>query len=90
MDTGLEHVSNDNLKALVNNLKSGVFMVVEMGPDAFKQTSPKECPPAAAFELNMGLLQIFEAEFLKRRMNYDAFIGPELRAMIDKWLEARD
>lgn len=90
MRTGLENTSEETLKGLVRNLKSGAMRVVEMGPAALVSHSVKECPPAAAFEMNLTMLSMFEAEFLRRGMDFDGFIGPQFREIIDMWLKARE
>ncbi|QOI67585.1 hypothetical protein SEA_BEUFFERT_217 [Streptomyces phage Beuffert] len=77
MRTGLEHTTPQALESLVNNLKSGTFLAIEK-------------IDSAAFELDMTLLQIFEAEFLRRDMDFDGFIGDKLRTIIDNWLEVRE
>lgn len=89
MRTGLEHTNEETLIKIVGNLKSGVLAVVNMGPDALVSTNPKECPPAAAFETNLMILQAFEAECLRRGIDYDG-IAPDIREIEDMWLEARE
>lgn len=87
MHTGFEETPQKTLEALVNNLKSGAMQVVDMGEAAHIARNSKECPPVAAFQLNMTLLSMFEAEFLRRGLDFDAFVGPQFRQVIDMWLE---
>jgi hypothetical protein len=86
MSTGFENTSEETMRTLINNLKSGALRVIEMGPDALVSHGPKECPPAAAFRLNMTLLSMFEAEFLRRDLDFDGLIGQEFRAIMDMWI----
>ncbi|QQO39875.1 hypothetical protein SEA_BELFORT_222 [Streptomyces phage Belfort] len=88
MRTGLENTKQETLEILITNLKSGVLKVIDMGPAALVSDNPKECPPAAAFETNMMILQAFEAECLRRGIDFDS-IGPNIREVEDRWLEAR-
>lgn len=89
MRTGLENASDSTIVTIVGNLKSGVLEVVNMGPKALVSDNPKECPPAAAFETNLMILQAFQAECLRRGINYDK-IRPDIREIEDMWLNARD
>lgn len=88
MKTGLEDTSEEALHILVHNLKVGILKVVDLGPAALISDNPKECPPAAAFETNMMILQCFEAECLRRGTDFDA-IEPDIREIQDAWLEVR-
>ena len=90
MRSGLEHVSDKAIETFVTNLKSGVLEVVDMGPKALVgNPDKKECPPCAAFETNLGMLQAFQAECLRRGLDYDT-IGPDIREIEDMWLQARE
>lgn len=89
MRTGHEDLSEEMIRILVHNLKVGVLKVVDLGPNALISNNPKECPPVAAFETNMAILQSFEAECLKRGIDFDA-IQPNIRQIEDMWLEARE
>ncbi len=88
MRTGLEDTSEEALVILVHNLKVGILKVVDLGPNALVSDNPKECPPAAAFETNMAILQAFEAECHRRGTDFDA-IEPNIREIQDMWLDAR-
>lgn len=89
MRTGLENKSDAVIIHIVGNLKSGVLEVVNMGSKALTSDKPKECPPAAAFETNLMILQSFQAECLRRGLDYDN-IQPDIREIEDMWLEARE
>lgn len=86
MKTGLEHISNDAVATFIRNLKAGVLEVVNMGDKAFvSDPNKKECPPVAAFQLNLALLEMFQAEALRRGMDYDS-IGPDIRKIEEMWI----
>lgn len=86
MSTGFENTSEETMRALVNNLKSGAHNVLAMGDKALVSTNPKECPPAAAFQLNMTLLSMFEVEFNRRGFDFDGLVGEEFRAIMDAYM----
>lgn len=89
MRSGLENTTESALIKIIGNLKSGVFSVVNMGPAALVSDNPKECPPVAAFETNLTILQAFKRECLRRGMDYDA-IAPDIREIERMWLNARE
>lgn len=90
MITGLEQKSDESIEVCIRNLKAGVLKVVDMGDDAFSvPEGSKESPPVAAFQLNMSLLETFQAEAFRRGMDYDA-IGPDIREIEEMWLEATE
>lgn len=86
MITGLESASDKTIINLIANLKSGILNVVAMGDKAYITKSVKECPPIAAFEVNMSLLEPFKAEALRRGLNYDE-IGPDVSEYEQYWLD---
>lgn len=83
MGTGFENTSEETMKILIGNLILGAHKVIDMGPEGLVSHSSKECPPAAAFQLNLAILSIFETEFLRRGLDFDGFIGKEFREIID-------
>ncbi len=90
MRTGLESQSDETLARLITNLKNGALEVVNMGDEAFvTDPNKKECPPVAAFQLNMGLLETFQAEALRRGMDYDS-IGPNIREIEEMWIASTE
>lgn len=86
MATGLENTPENTLRTLVSNLKSGAMRVIDMGDAALISTNPKECPPAAAFQLNMTLLSMLEREFSRRDLDFDGLIGQEFRAIMNAYM----
>lgn len=90
MKNYLEDKTDDVLRTLVGNLKRGAFEIIEMGDAALVSRSSKECPPAAAFWLNLLMATMFEREFLRRGLDFDGFVGEEFRAIMDMWNARED
>ncbi|QNN99291.1 hypothetical protein SEA_FAUST_219 [Streptomyces phage Faust] len=76
MATGFENSSEDTMRVLIGNLKSGTFLAIEK-------------VDSAAFELDMTLLSIFEAEYIRRGLDFDSLIGDKLRGIMDNWKNER-
>lgn len=88
MASGLENNSDKTIETIIRNLKSGVMKVLNMSPEEIHKVEGKNAPPAQAVQLNFILLEMFQAEALRRGMDYDS-IGPDIREVEDAWLEER-
>lgn len=88
MATGLENNKDSTIETIIRNLKAGVVSVLNMTPEEIHKQEGKNVPPSQAVHLNFILLEMFQAEALRRGMDYDS-IGPNLREVEDAWLEER-
>lgn len=86
MSTGLEGTDVEVIVQLIGNLKTGIVRLMAMGDEKYIAKSHKECPPIAAFEVNMSLLECFKAEAYKLGINPDE-IGPDISQYEDYWLK---
>ena len=70
-----------SLAKLVHNLKNGILQVLDMTPEQMHKGNleKKECPPTAAFQVNIAGLVAFEREIRRRGLDpADPIFGPDI------------
>ena len=86
MSTGLENTSDEVIIKLISNLKTGILNVAKMGPDAYKSNGPKECPPMAAVEVNLSIIDSFRPECDRRGIDIDE-VEPDIRGIAIEFVQ---
>lgn len=88
MKTGFETKSDDVLKTILTNLRSGLQNVLNMSAEEMFVGDGKNVPPSQAAQLNFTLIHMIREEASRRGINCDSF-GPDTKAIEDAWLFER-
>lgn len=88
MSTGFETTSDNVLKTLLTNLRSGLKNVFDMSDEEMLSGDGKNVPPIQAAQLNFTLIHMIREEADRRGLNCDSF-GPDTKALEDAWLVER-
>lgn len=82
----IEAAKTVSIQKIIKNLKVGCMSVIDMTPEEMHRKRVKgNVTPAQSFQMSFAVLQMFEAEIVRRGMDprHPSF-GPDITAAVDK------